>query len=319
MTMRTRTLIPCLLLLAAALPAQTITFKSGERWDINDPFKIDEKARPPRPIVDPRKASFDKTFEKVERTVDIGGAVATTSKKLSEAILIEWPAINAMTEAKNFILRGESSKALDIIEPVLRTFDKVRVVRGSPWIKAATIKLDALDRMENDAAIGSFLATLDSVDDGSNPELTSKIKLAKLLMRARKGEHEGVVTDATSLISQSDDPDVLARLHLLKGGSLLALKRYEPAMNTFLRVPVFYGAQQEHLPKALLGAAKAFRGMDSPVTRSQRLEEVSNRYLRELIATFPVSKEAEEAKKLLPKEDRQAAEASQAAIKDVAQ
>lgn len=315
MTMRTRTLIPALLCLAASLPAQVITFKNGERWDVNDPFKLDEKARPPKPVYDPRKASFDKTFEKVEKSVEISGTAMTTSKKLTEAILIEWPAIQPMTEAKNLILRGEPSRALDMIEPVLKTFDKVRTVRGSPWIKAASIKLDALDRMENDASLSTFLTTLDSVDDGSNPELTSKIKLAKLLVRARQGDHAGVITDATALIGQSDDPDVLARLHLLKGSSLLALKRYEPAMNTFLRVPVFYGSQQEHLPKALLGAAKAFRGMDSPATRSQRLEEVSNRYLRELVATFPVSKEAEEAKKLLPKEDRQAAEAEQSAIK----
>lgn len=315
MTMRHRTLIPLLLALAAALPAQVITFKNGERWDVNDPFKLDEKARPPRPVVDPRKASFDKTYEKVERTVEVSGSAMTTSKKLAEAVLIEWPAIQPMTEAKNLILRGESSKALEMIEPVLKTFDKVRTVRGSPWIKAAAIKLDALDRMENDASLGTFLTTLDSVDDGSNPELTSKIKLAKLLMRARQGDHTGVIADATALIAQSDDPDVLARLHLLKGSSLLALKRYEPAMNTFLRVPVFYGSQQEHLPKALLGAAKAFRGMDSPATRDQHLEDVSNRYLRELVATFPVSKEAEEAKQLLPKEDRQAAEAEQGAIK----
>lgn len=313
--MRTRTLIPALLLVAALAPAQVVTFKNGERWDVNDPFKLDEKARPPRPIVDPRKASFDKTFEKLERTTEIGGTAMTTSKRLTEAVLIEWPAITPMTEAKNLVLRGEASKALETIEPVLRAFDKVRTVRGSPWVKAASIKLDALDRLENDAALSTFLATLDTVDDGSNPELTSKIKLAKLLLRSRQGDHAGVIADATSLIGQSDDPDVLARLHLLKGASLLALKRYEPAMNTYLRVPVFYGSQQEHLPKALLGAAKAFRGMDSPVNRSQRLEEVSNRYLRELIATFPVSKEAEEAKKLLPKEDRQAAEAAQAALK----
>jgi hypothetical protein len=320
MTMRHRTLIPTLLLgFSAALPAQVITFKTGERWDVNDPFKLDEKARPPKPFYDSRKATFDKTFEKVERTVESGGITVTSSKKLADAVLIEWPAIQPMTEAKNLILRGEPSKALDMIEPVLKTFDKVRTVRGSPWIKAATIKLDALDRMENDASLGTFLATLDTVDDGSSPELTSKIKLAKLLMRARQGDHAGVITDATALISQSDDPDVLARLHLLKGNSLLALKRYEPAMNTYLRVPVFYGSQQEHLPKALLGAARAFRGMDSPATRSQRLEEVSNRYLRELIATFPVSKEAEEAKKLLPKEDRQAAEAAQGAVQDPTQ
>ena len=39
---------------------------------------------------------------------------------------------------------------------------------------------------------------------------------------------------------------------------------------------------------------------------------------RDLIATFPVSKEAEEAKKLLPKEDRLAAEAEAGKIKDAA-
>lgn len=314
MTMRTYTLTLALLFVAASSPAQFVTFKNGERWEVNNPFKLDEKARPPRPIIDPSKATFDNTFEKIERKTVNGGIEMSTTKKLSEAILIEWPAIQPMVDAKNLILRGESSKALETIEPVLKTFSNAKTVRGSPWIKAAAIKLDALDRLDNDAALSTFLDTLDKVDDGSSPELTNKIKLAKLLLQARRGDHAGVITAATALIPQMDDPDVLARLHLLKGASLLALKKYEEAMNTYLRVPVFYGSQQEHLPKALLGAAKAFRGMDSPATRSQKLEEVSNRYLAELIATFPVSKEAEEAKKLLPKEDRAAAEAAQGAI-----
>jgi hypothetical protein len=314
MTMRTYTLTLALLFMATSLPAQFVTFKNGDRWEVNNPFKLDEKARPPRPIIDPSKASFDNTFEKLERKTINGGIEMSTTKKISEAILIEWPIIQPMVDAKNLILRGESSKALETIEPVLKTFSNAKTVRGSPWIKAAAVKLDALDRLDNEAAMSTFLETLDKVDDGSSPELTNKIKLAKLLLQARKGDHAGVIAAATALIPQMDDPDVLARLHLLKGESLLALKKYEDAMNTYLRVPVFYGSQQEHLPKALLGAAKAFRGMDSPATRSQKLEEVSNRYLSELIATFPVSKEAEEAKKLLPKEDRAAAEAAQGSI-----
>jgi len=312
--MRTYTLTLALLFMATSLPAQFVTFKNGDRWEVNNPFKLDEKARPPRPIIDPSKASFDNTFEKLERKTINGGIEMSTTKKISEAILIEWPIIQPMVDAKNLILRGESSKALETIEPVLKTFSNAKTVRGSPWIKAAAVKLDALDRLDNEAAMSTFLETLDKVDDGSSPELTNKIKLAKLLLQARKGDHAGVIAAATALIPQMDDPDVLARLHLLKGESLLALKKYEDAMNTYLRVPVFYGSQQEHLPKALLGAAKAFRGMDSPATRSQKLEEVSNRYLSELIATFPVSKEAEEAKKLLPKEDRAAAEAAQGSI-----
>jgi hypothetical protein len=56
--------------------------------------------------------------------------------------------------------------------------------------------------------------------------------------------------------------------------------------------------------------------MDSPATREQKLNEISNRYLRELVIYYPVSKEAEEAKKLLPKEDRLLAEAEQKKISD---
>jgi len=180
------------------------------------------------------------------------------------------------------------------------------------------VKLDALDRLENDAALSSFLDNLERADDGSIAELATKIKLARLMQRARRGEHEAVISESTNLIPQMDDPDLQARLHLVKGASLLATKKYEAAMNTYLRVPVFFGSQQEHVPKALLGAARSFRGMDSPATREQRLEEVSNRYLRDIVSTYPTSKEAEEAKKLLPKEDRLKAEEAQRKIQDAA-
>ncbi|MEN9652535.1 MAG: hypothetical protein RL303_255, partial [Verrucomicrobiota bacterium] len=91
----------------------------------------------------------------------------------------------------------------------------------------------------------------------------------------------------------------------------LATRKYEAAMNTYLRVPVFYGSETEFIPKALLGAARAFRGMDSPAMRDQKLEAVSHRYLYDIIVSFPVSKEAEEAKKMLPPEERAKAIADQ--------
>lgn len=307
-----RTLAPTLLLLgAAALPAQVVTFKSGERWEVNNPFLVDAKGQP---VVDARKARFNTTFDRLERKTLSGTIEVVANRKMEEVVQIEWPAIGQLDQARQMILRGEAAKALELVETVLRPFDKVKKVPGSPWVTAAIVKLDAIDRLDNDAALASFLGSLETVDDGSNPELAQKIKLAKLIQKARRGEHAAVVADADGLISQFDGADTLARLHILKGASLLALKRHEDAMNTYLRVPVFYGSQQEHLPKALLGAAKAFRGMDSPATKSQRLGEVANAYLRELVATFPVSVEAEEAKALLPKEDRQAAEKAQTGL-----
>jgi hypothetical protein len=166
----------------------------------------------------------------------------------------------------------------------------MKKVPGSWWLKASIIKLDALDRLENDAAISSFLQNLEQSDDGTLPELTTKIKVARLVQSFRKAEYEKVINESSELIKTVDDVEILARLHILKGNSLLTTKKYENAMNTFLRVPVFYGSQVEQIPKALLGAAQAFRGMDGPTTKEQKLEEVSNRYLRNLITQYPLLK-----------------------------
>jgi len=313
-----RHLLPAALLCVGAHAfGQTLIFKGGERWDVNDPFKLDNSV-PPKPVVDPKKGTISSIKGTVSRTVNAGGTDIESTRKLTEVERIIWPNSERLTEAQTFVSRGEPAKALDSVEPIIKFFDAFKKVPGSLWLKASMVKLDALDRLENDAAIGSFLDNLEKNDDGSNPELANKIKLARLMQRARRGEHDTVITEASELISKLDDLDVLARLHLVKGSSLLATKKYEAAMNTFLRIPVFYGSQAEHLPKAMLGAARAFRGMDTPATKEQKLEEISNRYLRDLIATFPVSKEAEEAKKLLPKEDRLAAEADAAKIKDAA-
>jgi hypothetical protein len=197
---------------------------------------------------------------------------------------------------------------------VLKFFEPLKNVPGSWWVKASLIKLDALDRLENDAATNSFLATFEKEEAAKQPEVATQIQLAKLMLRARKGDHEAVIREATELLTKVDSSELQARLHLTKGNSLLAAKKYEAAMTTYLRVPVFFGSEAELIPKALLGAARAFRGMDSPALRDQKLEAISNRYLYDIIVSFPVSKEAEEAKKLLPPEERAKAEADQKKI-----
>jgi hypothetical protein len=197
---------------------------------------------------------------------------------------------------------------------VLKFFEPLKNVPGSWWVKASLIKLDALDRLENDAATNSFLATFEKEEAAKQPEVATQIQLAKLMLRARKGDHEAVIREATELLTKVDSSELQARLHLTKGNSLLAAKKYEAAMTTYLRVPVFFGSETEMIPKALLGAARAFRGMDSPALRDQKLEAISNRYLYDIIVSFPVSKEAEEAKKLLPPEERAKAEADQKKI-----
>jgi hypothetical protein len=311
--MRPPLLLTAFVLLAAATSsAQTFVFK-GERWEINDPFKLDNSI-PPKPVVDSKKGIINVVKGTVDRTSNQAGFEVVLTRKLSEVTEVIWPMPARLQEAQNNINRGEPAKALDNAEAVLKFFEPLKNVPGSWWVKASLIKLDALDRLENDAATNSFLATFEKEQAAKQPEVATQIQLARLMLRARKGEHDAVIREATELLAKVDSSELQARLHLTKGNSLLAAKKYEAAMNTYLRVPVFFGSETEMIPKALLGAARAFRGMDSPALRDQKLEAVSNRYLYDIIVSFPVSKEAEEAKKLLPPEERAKAEADQKKI-----
>jgi hypothetical protein len=300
------------LLAAASSSAQTFVFK-GERWEINDPFKLDNSVQP-KPVVDAKKGVINVIKGTVDRTSNQGGFEVVLTRKLSEVTEIVWPMPSRLQEAQNNVNRGEPAKALDNAEAVLKFFEPVKNIPGSWWVKASLIKLDALDRLENDAATNSFLANFEKEEAAKQPEVATQIQLAKLMLRARKGEHDAVIREATELLTKVDSSELQARLHLTKGNSLLAAKKYEAAMTTYLRVPVFFGSETEMIPKALLGAARAFRGMDSPALRDQKLEAVSNRYLYDIIVSFPVSKEAEEAKKMLPPEERAKAEADQKKI-----
>ncbi len=308
--MQKKALIALLSLLTAPVCAQTLVF-SKERWEVNDPFKMDTSVMPPKPLVDPKKAVINQVQSTVERTVTQGGASIKYTHKLSEVVQVIWPEMPRLLEARANVSRGEPSKALDNVEAVIRLFEPMKKAQGSLWLEATLIKLDALDRLNNDAALGGFLDALEKDEAAALPELSTKIQLSRLLQRSRRGDHEAVIRESDELIGKLDDSEVLARLHIVKGASLLATRKYEAAMNSYLRVPVFYGAEEEQVPKALLGAALAFRGMDGPAVREQKLEETSFRYLRDLIITFPVSKEAEEARKLLPKEEIAKAEAEQ--------
>lgn len=311
--MRLSLLLPALALLAAAAAsAQTFVFK-GERWEINDPFKMDNSI-PPKPVVDPKKGTINVIKGTIDRVSNSGGIEVTLTRKLSEVTEVIWPLPSRLKEAQANVSRGEPAKALDNVEAVLKFFEPIKNIPGSWWARASIVKLDALDRLENDAATEAFLVGFEKEEAAKAPEVATQIQLARLMLRARKGAHDEVIKESTELLAKVDTAELQARLHIVKGNSLYAAKKYEAAMATYLRVPVFFGSETELVPKALLGAARSFRGMDSPAVRDQKLEAVSNRYLYDIIVSYPVSKEAEEAKKMLPKEERAKAEADQKKI-----
>ena len=221
--MRLSLLFPALALLAAASsPAQTFVFK-GERWEINDPFKMDNSI-PPKPVVDPKKGTINVVKGTIDRVSNQGGIEVTLTRKLSEVTEVVWPLPARLKEAQANVNRGEPAKALDNVEAVLKFFEPIKNIPGSWWAKAAIVKLDALDRLENDAATEAFLAAFEKEDAAKQPEVATQIQLARLMQRARKGDHDAVIKESTELLAKVDSAELQARLHIVKGNSLLASK-----------------------------------------------------------------------------------------------
>ena len=296
-----RLLLTCALGLAALpshLDAQVFYFGS-ERWPINDPFADANASK------DPNKGTIRNN--QVFMTKRIGNVSADVSKRLTEVTRIEWGAarLKVMQLAEEEVLRGDGARALEYIEPVLRFFDPLKKVPGSLWLPAASIKLDALVLLKNDVVLDDFVRELEPLNDGSILGLNDKIAMIKIGQKIRKGFAKAALADINKMISDTANLDHIANLNLLKGNALLGLSRYEDAMETFLRIPVFYGSQTKYIPTSLLGATKAFRGMNTPSNRHLRLDEVINGYLVEIITTYPYSKEAAEARNMLPRNIRE--------------
>lgn len=308
-----RTLLACALGALALLPGiafgQIIYFGS-KPWPINDPFAAPgSEQNPTKGIVRNGEVTI---------TEQVGSAKASITKRLSEATMIDWgERPKAMQLAEQEVLRGDGARALEYIEPILRFFSPVKKTTGSLWLPAASIKLDALILLKNDAVLDEFIDELAPLNDGSIPGLENKITLVRIEQSIRRGHAEAALADVDKMINETVQLDMIANLHLLKGNALLGLTRYEEAMGTFLRIPVFYGSQSKYMPAALLGAAKSFRGMNTPANRLLQLDDVTNGYLTEIITTYPFSKEAVEAKKMLPKELREALDKKNAEDSDV--
>lgn len=248
----------------------------------------------------------------VEKKEVIQGAESVRSFSLKEIQRMEWPPKDPrLEEAQNELLRGNPSAALEIAERFLAFFAPLKTVEGSPWIRAAVIKLDALDQQANDSILDIFIGEIESTPGYQLiEELPQKIKLARLNQLIRRGENASVLTMADEMIKGQTNPEMLARLHLIKGNAIFNLSRYEEALNVYLRIPVFYGNEASFMPPAKLAVAKCLRRMDKPELKAMRLADRAEEYLVEIINEYPMSLEAKTAFEELPKHKRDELEAA---------
>lgn len=293
-------------------PTAHFEFPGKLVWEVNYPrflFPPEEQKKATRfkgkaNIVEDRGGYY------AEKKEIKNGTELVSSHPLSQVQRIKWPDNDPrLTEAQAELMRGNPSAALEIAERFLMFFKPIKTVEGSPWIRAAVIKLDALDQQANDAILNMFIGEIEATPGyRAIEELPQKIELARLNQLIRRGENASVLVKTDELMKGQTNTEMLARLHLIKGNALYNLSRYEEALNVYLRIPVFYGNEATFMPPAKLAIARSLRRMDRPELRAMRLAQCADEYLVEIINEYPMSLEAKTAFNDLPKHKRDALE-----------
>ncbi len=296
----------------SAMPLVTFFFRGADAngWKVNYPEKLlapgaekptkiviwADLTETPRGIVVRKKVIDTKT-----------GMELIDEYPLKDVVKIEWKNEKQLRAARNSLAQGDPAAALAVAERFLLFFKDFKAVEGSLWLEAAVIKLDALDQQENDAILDTFIREIEAAPGADKVEgLSQRLKLVRLRQQLRKGEFPRVLREASDMMKGEDDSGTLAQLNMLKGRAEFNLGKYEDALYSFLRIPVFYGNQAEYVPAAKLEVARCLLKLDSPDKKAQHLPELAESYIMEVINDYPMTVEAKEALTLLPKDKQDA-------------
>jgi tetratricopeptide (TPR) repeat protein len=126
------------------------------------------------------------------------------------------------------------------------------------------------------------------------------VRLAAIAARKDNTTAPQAMAIYDSVIDVSADPRVLAETWLDKGEALLAAKSYEPALMALLHIPVFYPDQRLLMPRALLGSARAFKGLEDFDRARDQLNELPDSY-----GASPESAAAKDEEKEVDKLEKQ--------------
>jgi TolA-binding protein len=187
---------------------------------------------------------------------------------------------------KDLLAQNKAAEALREIAPVLDGFYPLRNVPGNWWAQAALIKINALDALGREKDAQPLLDSLAGAP--LDPVTMQSVRLQQAAGWARNGQYDKAVAVYDSTLSGTRDSSMLAQAWVLKGQSLLAQKKWEPAVLAFLHVPVFYPDQKLFMPAALLGSARALTGLDAFGAAKERLGQ--------LVESYPASPEAAAAR-----------------------
>ena len=206
---------------------------------------------------------------------------------------IDFPEPPQRKAATDLLAQNKSEEAIRQLAPALTYYSPFRDVPGNWWTPLAFLQLDALSRLGRDRDVEALAGELAKLGS-ANPEILRAVKIRQGIALERKGKHVEALALLEPVVKDEDaPPQSTAEAWLNVGAAKLAQRKYQEALLAYLHVPVYTPDRTALLPNSMLGSAIAYQGMDDKT----RAEAAFN----ELIAKYPTSPEAADAKTRLQK------------------
>ncbi len=224
-------------------------------------------------------------------SVQVGQSRGEVGYQASTIARINFPEPPQLKTTAALLSQGEPAKALADIGQVVKYYEPFRDVPGNYWAQAALLEVSALAGMQLDKeaeALGEQIRK-----NSTDPETARAAQLQIVGSLVRKEDYAKALALCDAVIKESARPSVLAEAWVKKGDALLAQRQWDTAVLAYLHVPVFYENEKLWMPPALLGSARAFRGLEDL--------ENAKKSLNDLTAQYPKSAQAETARAELQK------------------
>ena len=201
---------------------------------------------------------------------------------------IEFPDPAVRKAATDLLSQNKPEEALRQLAPVLAYYAPFRDLPGSWWTSLAFLQVDALSRLGRDRDMEAAVTDLSRLG-AANPEILRAVKIRQGIALERKGEYAKALDVLNPVVrDENAPPSSVAEGWLAVGGAQLGQRNYRAAQLAYMHVPVYSPELTNLMPSALLGSGAALIGLDDKGRAISTFQD--------LIARFPNSSEAADAK-----------------------
>ncbi|MES2706338.1 MAG: tetratricopeptide repeat protein [Verrucomicrobiota bacterium] len=196
---------------------------------------------------------------------------------VSSIVRVEFPKPEELAAADDLLLKAKYEEAYAKAK-ITQDFHRPWKDKPGSWYAPASLlvaeSLLRQNKYDDSARLMSELR---------NMTLPGQLQMRVTLLDAReqfqKGINQPALTKVNSLLKSVKDSDTAARLYLLLGDIQFKRESFEEALDAYLHVPVFYGAEAAFLPAADLGAARSLSRLGRFKDAIDSFARISERYL----------------------------------------